>query len=331
MSNPTGGPPDDVDAGVAGELQEDRHVGGRDLTRWESPVGRWLAGIVHRISLALGSKQTLVLILAIGAAITATMTWLASEVYEAVVAANGVARLDQPLLETMMGWRSPWLDTFATAYTDIGGVIGMPILATTIMVVLAIRRRSWTPVILITAAGVGALLMTIAGKQLIGRTRPPLADAVPPYEYSPSFPSGHTLNALVIAGIVAYLLVLRPRPRRRARRTPAGAAPVPLTPRPTHKGGVCAGSAAYLGARPPGPRRGRVLTVAGAALFAFTIGVSRVFLGHHWFTDVLAAWMLGAAWLTMVITAHRLYLTETRRTTTGRVEDTREGRPRGAD
>ena len=290
MSYPTGGPPDDVDAGVAGELQEDRHVGGRDLTRWESPVGRWLAGIVHRISLALGSKQTLVLILAIGAAITATMTWLASEVYEAVVAANGVARLDQPLLETMMGWRSPWLDTFATAYTDIGGVIGMPILATTIMVVLAIRRRSWTPVILITAAGVGALLMTIAGKQLIGRTRPPLADAVPPYEYSPSFPSGHTLNALVIAGIVAYLLVLRPR-----------------------------------------RRRGRGRTRGGAARVAVTHGGRRGVRCHHWFTDVLAAWMLGAAWLTMVITAHRLYLTETRRTTTGRVEDTREGRPRGAD
>ena len=290
MSNPTGGPPDDVDAGVAGELQEDRHVGGRDLTRWESPVGRWLAGIVHRISLALGSKQTLVLILAIGAAITATMTWLASEVYEAVVAANGVARLDQPLLETMMGWRSPWLDTFATAYTDIGGVIGMPILATTIMVVLAIRRRSWTPVILITAAGVGALLMTIAGKQLIGRTRPPLADAVPPYEYSPSFPSGHTLNALVIAGIVAYLLVLGP----------------------------------------PGPRGGGHPRGGGPRI-ALNNGVRRGVLGHHWFTDVLAAWMLGAAWLTMVITAHRLYLTETRRTTTGRVEDTREGRPRGAD
>lgn len=55
--------------------------------------------------------------------------------------------------------------------------------------------------------------MTIAGKQLIGRARPPLADAVPPYEYSPSFPSGHSLNALVIAGIVAYLLLLRQRRR----------------------------------------------------------------------------------------------------------------------
>jgi VanZ family protein len=26
-------------------------------------------------------------------------------------------------------------------------------------------------------------------------------------------------------------------------------------------------------------------------------------------TDVIAAWMLGAAWLALVITAHRLYLT----------------------
>ena len=136
------------------------------------------------------------------------------------------------------------------------------------MVVLALRRRSWTPVILILAAGTGSLLMTIVGKRLIGRTRPSLADAVPPFEHSPSFPSGHTLNAVVIAGIIAYLLVLR-----------------------RHH------------------QWSRITIVAVAFAFAVTIAATRVYLGHHWFTDVLAAFCLGLAWLALVITAHRLYLT----------------------
>jgi undecaprenyl-diphosphatase len=164
--------------------------------------------------------------------------------------------------------RSPGLDVLVTAYTDVGGTIGMPILAVTAAVVLSVRRRSWTPAILIVAAGAGSLLMTIAGKRLIGRTRPDLTDAVPPYEYSASFPSGHSLNSIVIAGIVAYLVILRLK-----------------------------------------TTRARILTAAAAAFFALSMGLSRVYLGHHWLTDVLAAWTLGAAWLTLIITAHRLYLT----------------------
>lgn len=96
-----------------------------------------------------------------------------------------------------------------TVFTDIAGTIGMPVIAVVAMVVLGIKRRSWTPVVLIIAAGAGSLLMTIAGKELIQRQRPPLIDAVPPFEYSPSFPSRHTLNAVAVVGIIAYLLVLR--------------------------------------------------------------------------------------------------------------------------
>ncbi|HEY4615005.1 MAG TPA: phosphatase PAP2 family protein [Citricoccus sp.] len=262
--------------GPEGEVRQDRFVGGRDLTRWVSPLGRWLAALTHRIGGLIGPHQSLVLLLVIGAVAAAVMTWLASEVYESVVEADGVALLDEPLLGTMIDARSPGLNLAATAYTNVGGVIGMPVLAVAIMVLLAALRRSWTPVILMVAAGGGSLLMTVAGKDLIGRARPALSDAVPPYEYSPSFPSGHSLNAFVVAGIVAYLLVLRQR-----------------------------------------TRAARVLTITTAAVFAVTIGLSRVYLGHHWFTDVLVAWVLGAAWLVVVITAHRLYLTLRRAGTGG--------------
>lgn len=254
--------------GVRGELRQDTTVGGKDLTRWDSRTGRSLVGVVHRISQVLGPHGALLLTLLVGALISAALTAAFSEVYESVVAADGVAGLDHPVLAASKDLRTPTLDVVVTAFTDIGGTIGMPVLAMIIMVVLALRRRSWTPVILIATAGAGSLLMTIAGKRLVGRTRPDLSDAVPPYEHSPSFPSGHSLNAVVIAGIVAYLIILR-----------------------LHS------------------KRARILTAAAAALFAVAIGLSRVFLGHHWLTDVLAAWALGAAWLAIVITAHRLYLT----------------------
>lgn len=263
--------PADPQGGRQGELSDDRFLGQTDLTRWRAPMGHWLAGVVRWLSARLGPHAALILTLAVGAAIATALTYLSAEVYDAVTEADGVAALDHPLLEAAKSVRSPWLDTVATGYTDIAGTIGMPILAATIMVVLAVKRRSWTPVILMLTATAGSLLMTVAGKQLIGRARPSLADAIPPYEYSPSFPSGHTLNATVIAGVVAYLIILRLE-----------------------------------------SRRSRILTVLAASLFAFTVGLSRIYLGHHWFTDVLVAWTLGAVWLVLVITAHRLYLTARR-------------------
>lgn len=255
---------------------EDRFVGEQDLTTWPSRLGQLLVRCVRRLARWLGPHAALLVPLAVGLGLAVTMTVASAEVYESVMDQDDAAVLDEPLLEAAMSLRSPPLDALVTAYTHVGGVIGMPILTTTVMVALALVRRSWTPVVLITVAAAGSLLMTVAGKPLVGRSRPDLADAVPPYEYSASFPSGHSLNSFVVAGIVAYLLVVRQR-----------------------------------------ARLARILTIAAAAAFAAGMALSRVYLGHHWFTDVLVAQTLGAAWLALVITAHRLHLTVRHRDAAG--------------
>lgn len=254
--------------GVTGELTHDRFVGDRDLTRWKTRLGRAAARLVHRLSAWWGPHAALLVTLAVGVLLFVGLAATSGVIYDSVTDKDGVAGLDKPALAAAMQVRGPVLTTLAVAFTEAAGRIGMPVIAVLGMVILAVRRRSWTPVILITAAAVGSLLMTVAGKQLIGRNRPALADAIPPYEYSPSFPSGHTLNAVVVVGVIAYLLVLR-----------------------------------------QSSRRARTATIVAAALFAVLVGLSRIYLGAHWLTDVLVAITLGIAWLAVVITAHRLYLT----------------------
>jgi undecaprenyl-diphosphatase len=256
----------------------DRLVGFRDLTVWQTRGGRQLVHLVARLAATLGPHVALLSLLLVSGLLITGLTAASAEIYDEVDDGEGVAGLDRPVLDLVLLTRSPVADRAVTAYTDLGGPVGMPALAVMAVLAMTIAWRQWTPALLVLAASAGSLTMTVVGKAVVGRTRPPLVDAVPPYESSASFPSGHALNAVVIAGIVAYLLI------RRQRRAWA-----------------------------------RTATLSAAGAFAFTMGISRVYLGHHWLTDVLVAWTLGLAWLTVVVVAHRLFLTVTRRSRHNRV------------
>lgn len=82
-----------------------------------------------------------------------------------------------------------------------------------------------------------------------------------------SFPSGHATSALVAFGVLAWL-----------------AGTVPAASRPRANGWVGVGWAIALAA-------------------AAGVGASRVYLGVHYLSDVLAGFALGAGWLTLVMVA----------------------------
>lgn len=214
----------------------------------------------------LGPYTAMWITIIFGLLVVVGLTAVAAEIYESIGEHDGAAAFDQPVLQWMIAHRTEALDQGVTWFTHVGGQVGMPILALIVLAVITWRSRSWRPLILLGSVAAGSVAMTIVGKQTFGRARPAMELAVPPYETSPSFPSGHTLNATAIMAIVAYLIFLE------AKRN--------IT---------------------------RVMTIIACTVFVIAMGLSRVFLGHHWLTDVLAAFALGLAWAGVVILAHRVF------------------------
>jgi undecaprenyl-diphosphatase len=47
----------------------------------------------------------------------------------------------------------------------------------------------------------------------------------------------------------------------------------------------------------------KVYTLAGAVLLTLLVGISRVYMGVHWPTDVAAGWLGGGAWAILCLLA----------------------------
>lgn len=110
-----------------------------------------------------------------------------------------------------------------------------------------------------------------------------------------------TVGALVLDPTIALLVERLP---------PLLGISTPDTAGPRFSGGHALGSIVGYGVLllvflPTVPRRRRVLVVAAAAAFVAAVALTRIPLGPHSLTDVLAGWMLGTAWLAVTVTAFR--------------------------
>ena len=114
--------------------------------------------------------------------------------------------------------------------------------------------------VVIAWAGEGAIWLALSN--YFSRPRPIFETPVWHQMTAPSFPSGHSISAVMCYGLVAYLLAPR----------------IPT-------------------------RFWKAAVIILAALIILYVGFSRVFIGDHYLTDVLAGYALGVAWAGLVYTS----------------------------
>ena len=171
-----------------------------------------------------------------------------------------VFALDTWATPFLHGIASPGLDALMNTLTNIGSILVIPPLFVAVVAWLLWKRRFGAALFLGIASG-GSLVLQGTMKLFFARPRPqlPWAQVLPDY----SFPSGHTMNAVIFYGALALILW------------------------------------SVFG------RRIGLVALVIAAILALGVGVSRVYLGYHYLTDVVGGILAGIAWLLVVGAAFR--------------------------
>jgi undecaprenyl-diphosphatase len=193
-------------------------------------------------------------------------------VLAAVQSNSGVAGLDAPVHDRLVASRNPLVTAILTAVTTVTSPMWMTVIGCAIALAWAVwKREVWRPALL-----VGAMAATFAVSTLIkhdvGRGRPVASDFLLGPDDALSFPSGHTFGAGVFLCVLSYLLVAARGTRTSKQST-------------------------------------SVLAFAAAAAGTLVVAFSRLYLGYHWLTDVLASMGLALALTGIVILADGLRAT----------------------
>jgi undecaprenyl-diphosphatase len=144
-----------------------------------------------------------------------------------------------------------------------GSLLGREIFALIgiILGIYFIYKRYWAMLAMVILGFEGGSVLFYLVSHYFNRHRPVFARPVWQVIPFPSFPSGHTISAVVCYGLLAYMLVPR---------------------MPT--------------------RFWKAVVVVVALLIIVYIGYSRVFVGDHYLSDVLAGYAMGIAWAGLVYT-----------------------------
>ena len=173
--------------------------------------------------------------------------------------------LDHQVSVSMLSIRSPFWDSFFLAVTRLGTWQAITLFFIAVSIALWIyKKRSMIFPLFLAAAGSG--IMTVIVKYWVDRTRPDVSLAVY-LEYGPSFPSAHAVLIMAFFGFLIYLLW------KLDRNLDVG-------------------------------RLKSIMKIGLSVIFVLVIllvGFSRLYLGVHYLTDVLAGYLVGLLWVLVSI------------------------------
>lgn len=175
-----------------------------------------------------------------------------------LVGEQNIAGFDNGLITLIQGMENDILTRIMKFFTLIGAGLPIIIITITIMVILyAVLKYRWE-LLFFVGVVIGSALLNVLLKLVFHRARPTLHRIVEANGYS--FPSGHSMAAFTLYGVLCFLL--------------------------------------WKHARSALART--LLIVLGSTLIA-AIGISRIYLGVHYPSDVLGGFLASGTWLAVSI------------------------------
>ncbi|MCJ8010499.1 phosphatase PAP2 family protein [Paenibacillus sp. KQZ6P-2] len=182
-----------------------------------------------------------------------------------LIETNHIAWFDNAVISLVQGLETPWLTSVMKFFTFIGSSLMASVLSLLafffLMVVLKHRRE----LILFVLVVGGSEIWNIILKNFFQRPRPNTHRLIEITGYS--YPSGHSMAAFSLYGVITYLLW---------RHIPSFA--------------------------------GRVAMIIIGVTLTLLIGISRIYLGVHYPSDVLGGYLASATWLMISIALFEKYL-----------------------
>jgi undecaprenyl-diphosphatase len=235
-----------------------RAIFGRARERWRAArlwLLRWAgtrSGVVARfIRSLLDPQKPEASSLLVSAFLLLAVAWGFFAILDNVLSNEALVQFDRAAYSLMQGLRSPNVDRFFLAVTEVGDTVVAFAVALAVLLYM-VWRKNWRTAMYWIGAVAFAECAVAALKLMLARARP--GNALETY----SFPSGHATISLVVYGFLAFLLV---RGQARSVQLAAG--------------------------------------MVVAALVGL-VSLSRIYLGVHWFSDVLAGLALGLSWILLL-------------------------------